>query len=468
MATSLFWLRTRLYRKSTRTVTLAFVAALAGMLVAQFAAAQYAKKRKPDTGPRAVGLLKIDAKGGAQLIPVVIRIDGKFYDAGAYKADPVPMALQPGIVYEAMQAGVSQGLFTTAGAAQAPQGWFADGKWRTTAQLEAAKTKTKAESDKKAQKASEDPVNGGPPRLRRPGDAAPQTSSPSQPGTKSPQAPAPAAMGAASPAATSGPAASTAASASSSKEKEQEKDSPVKDSSAKDSSDPADSGRPVLRRQEASDTSHEQTKVSAEPRGGPFQWIAAISDAGGPEPRPYAFQMKPDEEAEFLKKMLAMASAEVGGRAAALGKSNSNGEEPESKASDKRALSKAKRTIQPTQAPEFQDVQLHVFDLSNSNEPVLILTASATVPSRADLVFTIALVARNDIYGELHKVSAQVTDTQHLDVLPKYEFIDAIDVDGDGRAELLFRLTSDAGTAYAIYSVVGDALWPLFEGKPGT
>jgi hypothetical protein len=53
-------------------------------------------------------------------------------------------------------------------------------------------------------------------------------------------------------------------------------------------------------------------------------------------------------------------------------------------------------------------------------------------------------------------------------VLPKYEFIDAVDVDGDGRAELLFRLTSDAGTAYAIYSVIGDKLWPLFEGKPGT
>jgi hypothetical protein len=416
----------------------------------QFAAAQYAKKRKPDTGPRAVGLLKIDSKGGAQLIPIVIRIDGKFYDAGAYKADPVPMALQPETVYEGVQSGVSQGLFTTAGAAHAPQGWFADGKWRTTAQMEAAKAKAKAESEKKAVKASEDPVNGGPPRLKRPGDAAPQTTSASQPAPKSQQVPAPSATGAASPAA-------TAASASSSKEM---------DSSAKDSLSQDDSGRPVLRRQDPSDISHEQTKVTPEAASGPFQWVPAISDAGGPEARPYAFQMKPDEQAGFLKKMLAMASAEVSGRAAALGKSS--GETPKSKAPGKPALSKAKGSVLPTHAPEFQDVQLHVFDLSNSNEPVLILTANATVPSRADLVFTIALVARDDIYGELHKVSAQVTDTQHLDVLPKYEFIDAVDADGDGRAELLFRLTSDAGTAYAIYSVIGDKLWPLFEGKPGT
>jgi hypothetical protein len=51
--------------------------------------------------------------------------------------------------------------------------------------------------------------------------------------------------------------------------------------------------------------------------------------------------------------------------------------------------------------------------------------------------------------------------------LPKYEFIDAVDADGDARGELLFRLTSDAGTAYNIYAVIGDRLWPLFEGRPG-
>jgi len=99
---------------------------------------------------------------------------------------------------------------------------------------------------------------------------------------------------------------------------------------------------------------------------------------------------------------------------------------------------------------------------------MLILTATASLPSRPDLVFMIALVARDDIYGELHKVSAQVTDNHHLDAIPKYEFIDAVDVDGDGRAELLFRLTSDAGNVFTVYSVIGDKLWPLFEGKPGT
>ena len=36
-----------------------------------------------------------------------------------------------------------------------------------------------------------------------------------------------------------------------------------------------------------------------------------------------------------------------------------------------------------------------------------------------ELVFMIAVVAREDIYGDLHKVSAQLTDNQHLDARPK-------------------------------------------------
>jgi hypothetical protein len=46
------------------------------------------------------------------------------------------------------------------------------------------------------------------------------------------------------------------------------------------------------------------------------------------------------------------------------------------------------------------------------------------------------------------------------------ELIDAVDADGDGRGELLFRRTNDNGSAYAIYRITPDGLWPLFEGTP--
>src|SRR6202050_2051758 len=74
------------------------------------------KQKKKVKGPRAVGLLQLTKSGKATLIQVAILVDGKFYDASAYKADPVPMALEGGTVYEAEQAGDSLGLFTVNGA----------------------------------------------------------------------------------------------------------------------------------------------------------------------------------------------------------------------------------------------------------------------------------------------------------------------------------------------------------------
>jgi hypothetical protein len=44
------------------------------------------------------------------------------------------------------------------------------------------------------------------------------------------------------------------------------------------------------------------------------------------------------------------------------------------------------------------------------------------------------------------------------------ELIDAVDADGDGRGELLFREISDAGSVYGIYRAGADQLFPLFEG----
>src|SRR5207253_6025562 len=73
-------------------------------------------------------------------------------------------------------------------------------------------------------------------------------------------------------------------------------------------------------------------------------------------------------------------------------------------------------------------------------------------------------VCSSDLYGELRKLFSAVTDARHLDVTPRMELIDAVDADGDGRAELLFREISDAGSGYAVYRVGGDQLWQLYEG----
>jgi hypothetical protein len=426
MGASLRNYRSRLYRKSRCTVILTVICSA----VLGLASAQIARRPPADKGPRALGLLELAANGKAHLVAVTIMLDGRFYDAGAYKADPVPMALHSETVYEAVKSGVSQGLFIVSGAMHDHDkgAWIADGKWRSTAEIEAEKARAKAEAEKRAPKAPPPEQQiGGPPKLKR----SPDTQS-------------------SSPAATNAPAAQPSAPA-------QKPASTDSAKSSRSSSSIEDPNRPVLRRGVSSETTHQQTKESSEsaPLVGPIQLIPAISDADGPEPRPYTYQMQPEEEQGYRKKMLAMAAEEVRGRAW-HGSPEATG------------AAKSRSKAAPPPAPQFQDVQLHVFDLSNSNEPVLVLTANAHLSSAsADLTYIVALVAREDIYGDLHRVFAQTTDNQHLDVLPKYELVDAVDADGDGRGELLFRISSEGGSAFGVYRVIGDKLWPLFEGKPG-
>src|ERR1700733_15290645 len=99
--------RSTLYR---RVGWLVISATLALMMVPA-ASAQAAHAAKANKGPRALGLIEM-TNGKARLIPIVILIDGQYFDASAYKASPVPMALWGGTVYEGVRTGVSQGLFT--------------------------------------------------------------------------------------------------------------------------------------------------------------------------------------------------------------------------------------------------------------------------------------------------------------------------------------------------------------------
>lgn len=181
--------------------------------------------------------------------------------------------------------------------------------------------------------------------------------------------------------------------------------------------------------------------------------IPAISDADGPDPRPYAFVMKSDEEQELRKKMLALASSEIQAYTRTLAANT---------------LGSPKTKSQPLH-PVLDDIRLKVFDLSNVNEPVLVLSATAHLPqtsSSPERLLYLTLVARQDLYGELHKALSNVTDASRLDVTPRMELIDAVDADGDGHGELLFRQVSDTGSGFAIYRVIGYQLWPLFQGTP--
>jgi len=443
MAFSLF--SAKLSRSCRSIIVLTAVLALLFEIVL----AQRTHREAADNGPRALGLLEFGAKGKAHLIPITIMVEGKFYDAGAYKASPVPIALESGIVYEAMRSGVSQGLFTISAALHGKT-WEGAGTWQSEAEIQASAAKKKSRNSAKPVKQNDD--QGGPPVLRRAGssnlpsdDSGTHQKSADKTAPDNPKTP---------PSLSAGPASSSPSVA------------PVPSPSPQpSSSNDDDPDRPQLRRGATSAAEKEIKTPSSQPHSakasdkaaiGPspdLQVIPAISDAGGPDPRSYAFDMKPDEENKFRKTMLAIAAAEVNARAS-IAQPTTN------------RVSSHNGKPSKTSQPLFENVRLRAFDLSTSNEAVLVLTATAHLPSPAQsaVSYYITLVAREDIYAELHKALANVTDNQHLDVSPRLDFIDAVDVDGDGRGELLFHQVYDRGGAYVVYRVIGNQLWPLYQG----
>jgi len=517
--------RTWLYRIGLRAVTFALAAPLALVVLlldarplpAQGITQQYGRKQV-DKGPRALGLVQITDKGKARLIPITIMMDGKFYDAGSYKATPVPMALDFGIVYEGFRSGVSQGLFTITQPGQLNHNWIAEGTWLPAGAKAPEKTKKYAppviDEDKKDDrpvlhrrpgasdsndKDEEKPVPSPstPPAPAPPASAPPAGASPT--GTTTPGTPPTTSTPQTSTPSTTTPQTGTAppttqtstpsAPASKDTAKDPAKPAATTETARSDSSDQPfnDPHRPILRRGKPDPSLHHEPFVNfddpveaakatkdasakdaskeAAASAPSVQTVTAVSDAGGPDPRPYTYDVKPAEEAIYRNKMFDLAATQLRPKTQPAASSQP------STATKSAAPARKKPSGAQATKPEFDDVRLRIFDLSNSNEPILVLsakthpsasTASGSLPELQE----ITLIARTNLEGELQKLFFAQTDSRHLDVRPRMELIDAVDADGDGRGELLFRRTSDAGSAYAIYRVTSNGLWPLYEGTP--
>ena len=479
----------KLYRRRLLCVILAVWGLLGGSwVVAQAPITQYGKRPKADKGPRALGLVQITPKGKkSRFIPIAIMIDGKFYDAGSYKASPVPMALDFDTVYEGFHSGVSQGLFTITQPGQLNHVWIAEGTWLPAGERVPEKSKkystpvledkdgppvlhrrsgSDSDSSSGAKAPDKDKDDDRPRLVRPPNTETPSaqpgggatTTPPADPG-KAPNAPETAKSSAPASAPSTAPAATSAS-------------APATDEQI------ADPNRPRLRRGKPDSTENREAYAAFEPLPDfapaaktdaktatgyaadtpQFTLVPAISDATGPDPRPYTYELKPAEEATYRNKMLELATTQLRDHAGAAAKPAPASKKP---AKGKFAHNSAELA--------FDSVILHFFDLSNSNEPVLVLSAKTHPPAKAPEGFEpqeITLIARINLEGELNKLFFSQTDSHHLDVAPRMELIDAVDADGDGRGELLFRRTSDDGSSYAIYRVTADGLWPLFEGTP--
>jgi hypothetical protein len=451
------------------------------------------RKRPKGKTPRALAVLEI-TNGRARLLPVSILIDGKFYDASVYKADPMPMAVEPQTVYEGQKMGESLGLFTINNAQELSGNWIGLGIWRPKGSEKAAPKKAKPNTGSKSM---DDADDDGPPRLLRrdkpesdSDTSAPATTPAATTAPASTSAPTTAASSAAQTAPTASPASSTAAKPSL---------SPAAQAESKPEPAPSeqDPNRPVLRRgkpgeeqavkipipgdtgsQSAPVAGTKITAVGLQPPPGFTQTLAAISDAGGPTEESFNISLKPDELNGYTGKMSQYATEAI-----------------------RRFETRHSVGSRPA-PPHFSllDLQVRAFDVNGSNEPVLVLSARApemagaataakpgtrasrsraavqkaaqseaapanTLPGTATgRQYYVTIVARVDVNGDVRKLFESVTDNSHLDAYPRLQLIDCVDADGDGVGELLFRETYDRSRAFAVYRVGMDQLWQLFEG----
>jgi hypothetical protein len=472
--------------------------------------------RKKEAGPRAVGVLQMTATGKTSLIPVAILVNGKFWDATAYKADPVPMALETDTVYEAERAGSSLGLFTVSSALHSNNisvmsPWIATGKWVPNGTDTASKA-LKAESvpagidngaapprltrdpTKVSQPPSSPAATAPQPQTSKPtgsDDEPPRLSKGDSPPASAPPASTPAGQN--QPASGSAPPAAPSASKPSDSKPNDAKADDRANLPASDSGASADS-RPTLRRGKPVEPLPEDeipgyTKaVKAAPAGSvtvaasstkaakpaqpvadttPVDMVPAISDATGPDPRSFAFEWLKDEEGDRKKQMIALAKDQVRAYVEAQAKTRITPKPTGAQAA--RHASAAPKTKDPI----LENVQMKAYDLWTNNQPVMVLSAEAHMPPppagvafsavNAEMQYSIMLVAYPDIYNNLHKIYSGVTDKYHLDITPRLELIDAVDADGDRRGELLFREISDGSKGWVIYRATADKLWKMFD-----
>jgi len=399
------------YSKRWGFATIALVA------IAAIGASLAQSNKKKEKGPRALAVVEMpaDGKGKARLIPIAILVDGRFWDASIYLADPRPMALDPGNVYEVERSGKPIGFFTVSEARQAQDRWTALGDWQPVSEkppvAKSAKSHHVEDDDR--------------PVLHR---RASTTAEPEAPSTSS----------------SSSPSAAPAP------------PPPVAE----------DPNRPVLRRgkpkvqPEVEEPPAEKSPAGSPPKAAPpaaaakpGELLPAISVASGPEPRPYVYVWAPDEQPKLTKAISDIATAEVA------------------------RYVKDIPALRFGPAAAFDSVAVRAFDLDYSNSPAMVFTARiraiplAAARARAgkpaqpvpDFFFYVTVVGQPDLYGQMRKLFSSVTDSAHLDAFPRLELIDAVDAEGKGRGNLLFRASSRDSSSYQLYHVGPDSLRKLFD-----
>ena len=429
-----------LYRKWRRAVTL--LALVMTLLLP--VAAQWRAPRPERTTARAIGVLETFSNGAQRLVPVALFYERRYFDAGLYRAAPVPFTISPQTVYEVQHFGQPMGTFTVWRASTSPEGfWVGAGVFRASPDPATLVKARKAA----APVVLEDPTRpvlhrragseGDRPVARETKASAPAEEDPERPKLHRKDD-----VTDSSSEKTDRQAKRTGADAVGSSTE------PAQDSAA---------DRPILRRgkpaQEQSGADLPSPDNSADRNRDSVKRQVAISDAGHSEPQELLFALSEAQRQQMESAARELARSELLRLAPMRGLNV-----PPALAA----------SAQPEMRLEDEQFAPYVLDYrdyatvaySARYRPSAAGTASSSTAAERSWVVTV--IARQD--GEkLTRIYSAVSDPRELDLYPEIRLVDAVDPEGYGRFALLFRERKRDGVSWLIGRISGYELQTVFE-----
>lgn len=241
------------------------------------------------------------------------------------------------------------------------------------------------------------------------------------------------------------------------------------------------SGGPVLKRgalTTAKDDTQAVVKVKT-PTGStlstPLESIIAVSDAKDRPQHDFTYKFASNtERATALNALEDLAQAVVLNPALATDAPEgttapSAPAAPASKATTRnkvstthnRSAKPAKAAAPTAPAVTFADEQMGAYQLYFS-APVS-YTFFARIPATNEHPERfVTVVANTDPDGTLHPAMRSVTDSMHLDRIPRYRPIDVVDADATNRAEILMEVRHGSSRQFALYRLLGNKTDQVF------
>lgn len=426
-----------------------------------------------------------------RLIPVAVWDGTQYQPGGLYLAQPAPITVLSGTVYELEQAGTPKASFNVNDAENLSGSWIGVG----SVKLEVAVAKKKPPMSKHPPQVVKDAGSGSatvdsdkPTLHQKDADSSTNQADSNTPKT---------------------PAADPDRPTLHKRDTNGSSESSTGDSTSAQNTPPVDSDRPTLHRKDSNDSSqnapaadperptlHKPQENTANDAGAPvtttantdpnrptlrygksetpigavapskleglpadMNQMAAVSDAKTREAHPFIYSWSdPDDAIKAKAAMEELAQKALAASSATPKPAQTNATKTGTKTGSTR-----RKTAAAPSLPMLEDEKFSAFELSYNGGATLVLTAKTGEPGMTRYV---TLIAQPDFYGTPQVIFKQITSDERLNIVPRMRLVDAVDTDADGRAELIFELRGKTGREFGIYRVVNRHVEQAFNTGP--